>query len=124
MTSVASVLIFEIGTVHFEDLNIQRILDQIRNRRWDEVNFLLNSRELYDLNTFEKSTLLTELAYHRGPKFIYFLVSQGADPNFRFHGEKHSVFSYDLNPGTTPIGQTILGSEREKIQLFLFWKLC
>ena len=86
-------------------------LDDIRNERWLAVQEFLDQLPLHGLSELDKSVLLAELCFHGKSHLVRQLLELGADPNFCFDGTNVSPFSYDLEPGTTPIGQTILGSK-------------
>ncbi|GGK36165.1 hypothetical protein GCM10008955_32640 [Deinococcus malanensis] len=84
------------------------VLDHVCNGRWLDVRtFLEQSPPLGDPDA---SALLAELCYHGQPELVVFLLTLGANPDVPYHLHSASPHAYDLEPGTTAVGQTILGS--------------
>jgi ankyrin repeat protein len=82
------------------------------DNRWPEIDELLVSPAVHALNRIDKSTLLCELLYYGRESIVQPLLAGGADVNFRFEWHAGSRFAYKVAayPGSTPLGQTILGA--------------
>jgi len=91
------------------------LLDHIRNGRWDEVSEFMEEHLFAGMTNEDRSTILTELSFHGVVELIDKLLQSDADPNYRFDGVRGEL-SYDLEPGTTPLGQTILGAAWKRNQ--------
>lgn len=82
------------------------LLDDVRNERWDAVGAgvaLLEDPE-------DQAWLLAELCFHGQTSLVKALLDRGANPNVRYPGAVASLLAFDLEPGTTAVGQTILGA--------------
>ncbi|WKB55279.1 ankyrin repeat domain-containing protein [Eleftheria terrae] len=89
-------------------------LDDVKNRRWEAVLGYVDDL-CVDADGNGLSLLLCSVAYFDAPpELIDALVLGGADPSYRNMGRTDVRFGSGLEPGSTPIGQTVLGASRDR----------